>query len=236
MLDWFVIKLEVFFDYIFPRQCVICGIFGRNLCAECKRKHLIVRERQECHVCKKLTNQGDLVHPECRQKTNLDGVFICLEYNKLILNIVEKIKYSLFYKYIEEIIPYYKDKLKKEFGITSGLVIVPVPIHRKRKWTRGFNQAELIARGISKWEFKNILVRVRNTHTQVGLNRAERLTNLDDAFSINMTLIDQVNKYQNRQVILVDDVMTTGTTLEKCASELRKFGIEKVYAVTLTRG
>ncbi len=115
-------------------------------------------------------------------------------------------------------------------------LIVPVPLHQGRRRSRGFNQAELIARAAvrrspDKFEVStSLLVRHRETISQVGLSREERIENMRDAFRV----IDR-HRLQGRAVILVDDVMTTGTTLSECARVLKSAGAERVWAATVAR-
>jgi len=115
-------------------------------------------------------------------------------------------------------------------------LLVPVPLHKDRRRTRGFNQAELITRTAAK-HFNGkaeiapaALVRHRETISQVGLSREERIENMRDAFRV----VDR-GRVAGRIVILVDDVMTTGTTLSECARVLKKAGAERVWAATVAR-
>ncbi len=115
-------------------------------------------------------------------------------------------------------------------------LLVPVPLHRNRRRSRGFNQAELLARAAMKClpgelEFASgVLIRRRETISQVGLSRDERIENMRGAFRVA-----DAGRVRGRNVILVDDVMTTGTTLSECARVLKKAGAEKVWAATVAR-
>jgi len=117
----------------------------------------------------------------------------------------------------------------------SAPVLVPVPLHASKRSERGFNQAELIVRAAVKHlpqplEVAAVLKRTRPTHSQVGLTREERIANLRDAFRV----IDPA-RVKGRTVIVVDDVMTTGTTVSECARVLKKAGAERVWAATVAR-
>jgi len=115
-------------------------------------------------------------------------------------------------------------------------LLVPVPLHRNRRHTRGFNQAELLARAAMKrlpqeLEFAaGTLIRQRETISQVGLSRDERIQNMRDAFRVA-----DPGRVRGRNVVLVDDVMTTGTTLSECSRVLKKAGAKKVWAATAAR-
>jgi ComF family protein len=113
-------------------------------------------------------------------------------------------------------------------------ILVPVPLHRTRHRWRGFNQAELIARHTAKLLALEVstavLVRRRDTVSQVGLNREERIANMSDAFRV-----PHKDVVKDRTIILVDDVMTTGATLSECARVLKKAGAKQVLAATVAR-
>jgi competence protein ComFC len=113
-------------------------------------------------------------------------------------------------------------------------LIVPVPLHAARRRERGFNQAELLGialHRISRLPMKNVLQRTRYTTTQTQFDRQERMENLRGAFRLR-----QRDNVQDLRVLLVDDVLTTGSTLSECASVLRKAGALSVHAATVARG
>jgi len=112
-------------------------------------------------------------------------------------------------------------------------IIVPVPLHTDRLRERGYNQAALLARelrkGIGLPVSETSLVRVRATRPQVDLNAQERKENVRDAFSCSNTDL------KDKRVLLIDDVYTTGATLEACSIALREIGARSVWALTLAR-
>jgi ComF family protein len=115
-------------------------------------------------------------------------------------------------------------------------LIVPVRLHHSKRGERGFNQAELIARAAVKHLSRQVelttgvFVRQRATISQVSLSREERIANMKDAFRVR-----DRRQLRGRIVIVVDDVMTTGTTLSECARVLKQAGAEKVWAATVAR-
>jgi ComF family protein len=115
----------------------------------------------------------------------------------------------------------------------QATIIVPVPLSTKREKQRGYNQAELIARGLaSEMKFplrKDVLKRTRDTGSQVGLDTSARYINVRDAFVADSKVVeDQV-------VILVDDLLTTGATMVACSRALLHAGVRKVYGLTVAR-
>ena len=120
-------------------------------------------------------------------------------------------------------------------GDNTRALIVPVPLHAGKRGERGCNQAELIVRSAVKHlpqrlEVATALKRQRATHSQVGLSREERVTNMRDAFRVTSP-----ESVKGRTVIVVDDVMTTGTTVSECARVLKHAGAERVWAATVAR-
>jgi ComF family protein len=125
--------------------------------------------------------------------------------------------------------------LLPEFG--PAVLVLPVPLHESKQRQRGFNQSELIARAMLKQVAgvrlgieTTLLVRRRATDSQIGLSRAQRHANLRGAFSI--TRSDAV---AGRDILLVDDVFTTGTTVTECARVLRRAGAGEVWVATVAR-
>lgn len=116
---------------------------------------------------------------------------------------------------------------------TQSDMIVPVPLHSRRRRKRGFNQAALLAEKLSERAElamdATTLVRHRATASQVGLDVKQRKSNVRDAFRCT------TDRLTHRRVLLIDDVCTTGSTLEACALALRKGGVDSVEALTLAR-
>jgi ComF family protein len=116
-------------------------------------------------------------------------------------------------------------------AIARPFCVAPVPLHRKRLAERGFNQAALLGRHLARHYrvpfLPRALLRIRDTPSQVGQNRRERLSALEHAFIGRRRL-------QGRRVLLVDDVITTGTTLDQCARAALEAGASEVYGLTIT--
>jgi ComF family protein len=128
---------------------------------------------------------------------------------------------------------------KLELAFDGGtLLVVPVPLFKSRRRQRGFNQAELIARAALKacsaparWQLApDLLLRIRDTHSQIGLTSHQRRENLRGAFAVA-----RAPEVTGREVLLVDDVYTTGTTVSECARVLRRAGASKVWVATVAR-
>jgi ComF family protein len=128
-------------------------------------------------------------------------------------------------------------KLQAEFG-ESDVLVVPVPLYKGKRRQRGFNQSEMIAQASLKladsadrFELAtDMLVRTRDTHSQIGLTSHQRRENMRGAFAVSVPA-----EVVGREVLLVDDVYTTGTTATECARVLRKVGASKVWVATVAR-
>ena len=109
-------------------------------------------------------------------------------------------------------------------------VVVPVPLHPRREYERGFNQAEALATHLGV-PMMRLLTRVRHTQSQIELPKDQRQQNVKDAFGFQRSAIGKMP----RIVVLVDDVSTTGSTLEACARVLKDRGVKEVRALTAAR-
>jgi ComF family protein len=125
-----------------------------------------------------------------------------------------------------------------KLDLGDSILVIPVPLYRGKRRQRGFNQAEMIARAAIKISPRreqlqlapDILQRTRDTHSQIGLTSHQRRENLRGAFSVA-----RATEVTGREVLLVDDVYTTGTTVSECARVLRRAGAAKVLVATVAR-
>ncbi len=223
---------DFFLDFLFPKKCVGCGKEGEWLCKKCENKIIRVASFV-CPRCNCLTEKGQFCS-SCRLYTNLTGVLASAYYDQGPL---KEIIWSYKYEYIIDLHNILSDLLigcliKKPFPVNS--IIIPVPLHKKRKRQRGFNQSELLARDISlriNLEMKtDILERHKLAVPQMKLSGGERRKNVCDVFScINQDVV--VGKI----IILVDDVATTLATLEECAKVLRALGARQIWGLVVAR-
>jgi len=146
------------------------------------------------------------------------------KYREPITDIILALKYGSTGEAAEFLAPY---MARSYAAISPAGIIVPVPLYKKRQSERGYNQAELLSRGVAKILGLPVndkaLVRVRETRVQKHMTPKERLENLKGAF--NVTNKEQV---KDKTIILVDDVFTTGSTVNECAKVLLKAGARRV--------
>ena len=201
-------------DLIFPKKCINCGRWGGYLCASCEIG--LWEEQQICPICRRLSRYG-LPHSYCHASYSLDGLTCLWAYEGAARKIVTKAKYAFYFDLLSELFVRAGAILDRpeytylQRFLAEKPVIVPVPLHPNRLKSRGFNQAEVIAKLVAKsWglEMKKLLIKTVDTAHQVGKIRADRLENMTGAF----TSVGRADK-----VLLVDDVWTTGATLSECA-------------------
>lgn len=233
----------LFLDLIFPKRCVSCGHIGSYICDDCFSKVEFI-EKAVCPVCQRQAIEGR-VHPGCAGKYRLDGLVVACRYSGPAKRAIAKVKY----KWIYDIEKVFVDLLVKNlwrFDLPKDVILIPVPLHAKRKRWRGFNQAEILAKHLAKTfkvPFANLLVRSRETKTQVGLSRDERRENVKGAFSLYSYRHPDTERSEvegslikGRNIILVDDVFTSGATMAECANVLKRAGAKSVWAMAVALG
>ena len=230
-------------DIIYPRRCPICGeiLVPRNIRVhkECKELLRYIKE-PKCKKCGKLIDKEELefCYDCVKKKFHYVKGYSLWVYDKRMQDSIAAFKYknkkeyAVFY--VEELLENYSEAIEK---ITPD-VLIPIPLHSGKRRQRGFNQAEIIAKGIGKVleipVLSDLLVRKKETAPQKGLNDRERAKNLVKAFCVS-------NTYEKKQlhinkVILVDDIYTTGSTIEACTKVLLAYGVKEVYYISLCIG
>jgi len=168
----------------------------------------------------------------------LDGVFSAAGYkDKPLQSAIHLLKFR-FIKTLAKPLAQLLIKFYQKSLVTSGLslvpIIIPVPLNKKRYLDRGFNQSELIAQPFAK-HFNlelaaDVVTRRKNTPHQVGLTKKKRQQNIKNAFMVN-----KPNLIMDKEIILIDDVVTTGSTLEEVAKVLKNSGAKKVWGLTIAK-
>lgn len=222
---------NVLLDLFFPSKCVTCGKLGEFLCTNCFSE-IIFCESQVCPRCNQITNKGKFC-ARCRQHVFLSGV-IAAGYFKdpFLKEIIHSYKYEGIFSLGEKLSDFIIEKIKKE-GVIFDMITF-VPITRGRKRYRGYNQSEILANNISGKLGKpnvKILLKIKETKTQVGLKRKEREKNLNGVFGLTR----RTYPIKGKRVLLVDDVITTGTTLNECAKVLRKAGAREIWGAVIAK-
>ncbi len=229
--DWLI-------DLIFPKECLGCGLEKTYLCHNCFN-NLELNKQFYCVLCKKQSHHSQIC-PNCKKKTALKAVFVVANYdNRILQNLLHNLKYNFVEEigdYLGNLIIKYLEvnRIFKFFQINSAnTIICPVPLHKKRYLARGFNQSELLAKKLNiyyKILQKDLLIRKINTISQVNLNRQERQSNLKNAFIFN-----NQESAKNKKILLIDDVLTTGSTLIEAAQVLEQKGFNEIYGLVIAQ-
>ena len=211
--------LDTILNIIFPRHCISCNIFGSDLCDKC----LSLCPGAERESADWISPIFDYRHPPIKKAI----WFIKYKNKKNLISIFSEILYYVIIEELSEL------KMMENF---QEPILIPIPLSKKRYRERGFNQAELLCKKIIKLDQhkylrleKNILIKTKETKHQVSIkNRQERLKNLSGSFTVknNETL-------KGKNIILIDDVTTTGATLNEARKTLKKAGVNKVFAFTI---
>ena len=229
-------KIIMFFlNLIFPIRCLGgCGQYDIWLCNKCQLK-IDTNIPPECPACRKKQTKISTC-PACSNKTHLNGLVVLADYDHpIIQEMIQLMKYQYIEGLCINLGRLLGNKLQVEKSqYSDNTIVVPVPLHRRRKNERGFNQSELIAKQVAQtldFSLKpTILKRHRYTAPQAKLQKKDRLTNLTDSFRYNSKLV-----LSGQNVILIDDVATTTTTLNECARMLKSSGAGEVVGAVIAR-
>lgn len=212
--------LHSILDLFFPRVCGICGrICKEELCHNCNRKmnelkrnkkHIYLTKNFDTHLY--LFDYQDLIREKILQYKFNNQIYLYRTFVKIVLND------------------------KKICGFLKNYdIIIPVPIDKKRKRMRGYNQSDLIAKEIAKNIQKityngNVLYKIRNTISQSKLNKQQRSYNLKNAYVVK-------NKHYiyDKKIILFDDIYTTGNTANECSKVLKCAGAKEIAVLTIAK-
>jgi competence protein ComFC len=218
-------------DLLFPKKCLNCGKSGNYLCVGCQ-KLIPWHSSAVCLVCGKRAI-GGYSHPVCLGKWGLDRSILLSHYSGPMRRLIQGLKYKRLTDEKNLLVDLALSRLdRREF---QGFVATAVPLHFTRHLSRGFNQSELLAKGLAgrlNILYKdNILYRSSNTSSQVGLSKKERRSNVGGAFKIY-----DPKAIKNSKILLIDDVVTTGATVRECAKVLKRSGAKEVWALALAHG
>lgn len=225
-------------DLIFPRRCPICDDViestGGDVCKNCLEKPEFLKEPL-CRKCgKKLANQESEYCSDCKVRKHFYKEGAALFSYASIKQSLYRFKYAGRQEYAE----YYAKQIEKHLGekIRSWKpeAFVPVPIHSSREKERGYNQAQALAKALGKHMGIKVLdkfvIRSKKTRPQKCLNDGERQNNLKKAFKIRQ------NDVKLNTIVIIDDIYTTGSTIDELSKECLAAGVHNIYFVTLAIG
>lgn len=221
---------------LYPRRCPVCdGIvpFGKEICPGCEGTFRPVTQPW-CMKCgKKLMAEEEYCADCARQKHHFCRARSLYEYES-VAGAIYRLKYAGRQEYADYFGRKISIQLAEFLKMTAPDALIPVPLHPKRKRKRGYNQAALLARAVSAYTgipvYENYVKRVRNTQPLKRQNPRERQNNLKKAFNITQ------NDVKLKSTIIIDDIYTTGSTVDEIAHELKAHGVQRIYVITLACG
>lgn len=214
-------------NVIFPAKCIFCRrllSYDADVCI-CG----------ECYAKLHFTGEAMMDLPQISGKSSCDGAISVLQYTGVVKESLIRFKFNnkpCYYRTYGRLIA---DKLKRMNLAEQFDMVLSVPLHRLREFIRGYNQSLLVSRALSRQlnvpECSSLLKRIRNTDTQSLLDRQARLLNVRGAF-----IAKEPEKIKGKSILLIDDILTTGSTLEECCKALKQAGAFRVIAAVIASG
>lgn len=219
--------IENAISLVAPHRCIICGFAGELICSAC-RGSAIEYVPSRCYRCHSLTRQSTVCR-SCRSSVPIGHVWVAVQYDKAAKELLRRLKFerakdgaATAAKIIHDILP----------ELPPEIIVCHIPTANNRIRSRGYDQSELIAKslcGQRNWD-RGILLQRLGKSRQVGAGRKERFRHLEKALKIKTT-----TDLGGKHILLIDDVTTTGATLETAAKVLKAAGAEKVDAAVFAQ-
>lgn len=224
-----------FFNVLFPKACFFCQKEGLFLCQDCQASFEILEQNFcLCQKPKMLLSPGKCKN--CQSK-NLQGLYFPLFYeNPRVRHLIQAFKYEPCLRDLAKplssfIITYFLLRKKRGF---PHFVLIPVPLEKRRLRRRGFNQAQELGKYLAAhFEIPLIsdcLLKIKKTPAQTDLSEKQRKENIRGAF-----LVKNKEKIKGKKIFLIDDVYTTGATMEEATRVLKKAGTKEVWGLVVAR-
>ena len=228
---------NLFLELIFPGRCAVCDsvlAWGRKeICEECNGK-LQYSDGNVCMKCGKPVKTEEEYCYDCRNKVHYFKQGAALFPYEYIRNSLYKFKYSGRREYAAFYGRQMAYHMEEKRRLWKPEALIPVPIHKRKLKKRGYNQAELIARQLSEfWNvpvMTNLIVRCKNTRPMKEVVGTDRQNNLKKAFKLG------VNDVKLNTIIIIDDIYTTGSTIDAVAKICMEAGISNIYFLTVSIG
>ncbi|MCS7202505.1 MAG: ComF family protein [Dictyoglomus sp.] len=230
MSNLYILK-EILLELFFPSKCVFCGVYLEGyICPKCINK--LNFARNFCIFCGvPLTSLENICYNCKKEERIIDGLELLGYYKERWEILIQKFKFENK-PYLAKTFAYLgKEKIKKRDWHID--FITYVPMERRKELKRGFNQAEILARFLGRElniKVINILIQKKPILEQKSLEYKERIKNVKDAYKMNSGI-----NIEGRNILLVDDVYTTGATLKECAKELKKGKASKVFSFVICK-
>lgn len=204
---------------LFPVECLGCHQFDEIICQKCLDKIIVLNKWEpNLYSLRRIVTIFDYQQPLLKKSLK------SFKYSPYNLNILKKLS-PLFIRCLKQ------SPLTLDYLTKNKFVLVPIPLSRQKLAKRGFNQANLIAQELAtafNWPLKKYLKKEKNTPSQTNLSREQRKLNVQNIFKTQGEIVPNI--------ILIDDILTTGATLEQAAKVLYQAGAKKIWAIVLAQG
>lgn len=230
--------MNLIMELLFPRRCPVCDRpvrkFRAYICPKCKDELKYVSENSCLKCGKQLSDENAVYCRDCRVLSHsYDKGYTVFDY-KSIRRTIYRFKYRGRQEYADFLGQETARKLKRELKALSPDALIPIPLHPAKEKTRGYNQAVLLAQALGRETgipvLPDFLIRVKNTVPQKELSLRDRQNNLKKAFNIAQ------NDVKLSTIVIIDDIYTTGATVDAAALVCRQHGIKKIYFISLAAG
>lgn len=235
--------LELVLNFLFPQNCIICGKISKQyICDNCEKrfekyKKFNIIDNQKVILDKfgisniKLIQKYYLIDGE---KIYWEKMIYCFEYKSIIRKFMLQYKFS-GKAYLSEFFANQILKNKKTYEMLKSYdIIIPVPMDKNKKLKRGYNQTELITNIISKLEIlksdNTILEKVKSTKTQSTLEKRKRKKNIENSY-----IVKCARNVKNKNIVLFDDVYTTGATVNEISKKLKDAGAKQILVLVIAK-
>jgi ComF family protein len=223
-------------DLIAPKKCYSCKKEWYFLCRDCLKKERDFTSI--CYVCKATTKNFEICE-NCKDKVFFYKIIVLTNYTKIISKLIKDAKFYNKKGIFEDFAYYLYEKFLKNHKIkfNDDYVIVSISSHFLKKLKGWYSSSEILCKyfsSISKIRYENnVIKKVRNTKQQSKLSKEERLVNLKDAFEINK---HKINKIKDKNIIILDDVISTWTTLNEASKVLKENWAKKIIWLIVASG
>ena len=230
-------KTNLLLELIFPRRCAVCDTIlpwgQKELCDGCKMK-IQYCTGPLCFKCGKSVKEEEEYCYDCRNKIHHFKQGAALFPYEYIRHSLYRFKYSGRTEYAYFYGRHMAWRMEEKRRVWKPQALVPVPLYKKKKQKRGYNQAELIAKELSKWwklpVITDLVVRTKNTRPMKEIIGTDRQNNLKKAFKLG------TNDVELNTIIIIDDIYTTGSTIDAVSKVCYEAGITNIYFLTVSIG
>ncbi len=221
--------------FLFPKECFICNKIGDWLCPRCKNK--LINTLPNCYICRTLSNNYK-THSKCSSKNTFEQLVTLWKYNEYSKVLMHNFKYKNRFQVGKYIYSLMEDKIQNLDP--KETLLIPVPSNIQRLRDRGFNPTQNICESIKERKKVNInynalYKKTANIH-QASLSYNKRQDNVYNTFGLNNQEIKKISNY--KKIIIVDDIITTGSTLNEVCRILKPSVAQgvKIYGLTIFQG